>query len=132
MEIQIIVPHAMITSKAVAWSGQAPEFFKASQEAIRQAVQDSSRRTQLKQWLESGTKLALGVEFHLKEKRVHPSDLDSLLSDLLNPLVEGACGPRPAGKPIPQPKDALFWRAEITKVKNNEEKVVIRIRPLES
>lgn len=122
----------MITSKSAAWDRKRPEPFKASQEAIRHAVQDSPHSTQLKQWLQSETKLALGVEFHLEAKRVHRSDLDSLLSDLLNPIVEGVCGRRPPGKPIPQMKDALFWRAEITKVENNEEKVIITIRPLES
>ena len=129
MEIEIIVPHSMITSKSAAWGEQGPELFKASQEAIRYAVQNCRQVDQLKEWLESRTKLALSVEFHLKTQRVHPSDLDSLLSDLLNPIVEGACGPRPGGKPIPQTKDALFWRAEITKIADDNEKVVIRIKP---
>jgi len=130
LEIEIVVPHSMITSKSAAWGGQAPELFKASQEAIRYAVQNCPHVDQLKEWLESRTKLALSVEFHLKTQRVHHSDLDSLLSDLLNPIVEGACGPRPGGKPIPQTKDALFWRAEIAKVENNDEKVIITIKPL--
>lgn len=128
MEIEIIVPHGVITSKSAAWDEQGPELFKVSQEAIRYAVQNCRQVDQLKEWLESRTKLALSVEFHLKTQRVHPSDLDSLLSDLLNPIVEGACGPRPGGKPIPQTKDALFWRAEVTKVADDDEKVIIRIK----
>lgn len=130
LEIEITVPHSMTTSKSVAWGGKGRELFKASQEATRYAVQNCPEVDQLKEWLESRTRLALSVEFHLNTQRVHRSDLDSLLSDLLNPIVEGACGPRPAGKPIPQTKDALFWRAEITKVENNDEKVVVRIKPL--
>jgi len=132
MEIEITVPHAMITSKSVAWGGKAPERFKASQEAIRYAVQNSPQVTQLKEWLNSRTKLTLTVEFYSKGRRAHSSDLDSLLSALLNPIVEGACGPREAGKPIPQTKDALFWRAEIAKIKDNDEKVIIRINRLDS
>jgi hypothetical protein len=128
LEIEIIVPHGVITSKSAAWGEQGPELFKISQEAIRCAVQNCRQVDQLKKWLESRTKLALSVEFHLKTQRVHPSNLDSLLSDLLNPIVEGACGPRPGGKPIPQTKDALFWRAEVTKVADDDEKVIIRIK----
>jgi len=48
----------------------------------------------------------------------------------LNPLVEGACGSRPAGKPIPQTKDALFWQVNAFKVKvddEKDEKIVIGI-----
>jgi len=131
MRIEIIVPYAMITSKSAAWGGKGPELFKASQEAIRHAVQNSSQKAQLKEWLESRTKLTMTVEFHLSNQRVHHSDLDSLLADLLNPLVEGACGPRAAGMPIPQTKDALFWRINATKLQNDEEKVIIIIEPLE-
>ena len=70
------------------------------------------------------------MEFHLKSQRFHQSDLDSLFSDLLNPLVEGACGPRPRGKPIPQTKDRLFWEATLLKVKDQkEEKPLIKIEP---
>ena len=129
MQIKIEVPQAMITSKSVAWSGQAPELFKASQEAIRYAVQNSPYVNQLKEWLESRTKLHLNIEFHLGKHRIHPTDLDSLLSDLLNPLVEGACGPREAGKPIPQTKDALFWQTEIIKIQDDDEKVILKIEP---
>ncbi len=121
----------MITSKSVAWGGKKPELFKASQEAIRHATQNSPHRNQLKQWLESRTKLTLTVRFHPTNQRAHKSDLDSLLADLLNPIVEGACGPRPAGKPIPQTKDALFWQINATKVQDNEEKVIINIEPLQ-
>lgn len=56
----------------------------------------------------SRTKLAFPDEFHLKKKQVHHRGLDSLHSDLLNLIVEGACGHRPESKPIPQIKDALF------------------------
>lgn len=131
MGIEIIVPHPMITLKSTAWGVKERELFRASQEAIRYAVQKSPQVAQLREWLESRTKLALAVEFHLRAQRVHKSDLDSMLSDLFNPIVEGACGPRPAGKPIPQTKDALFWRAEITKIGDDDEKTVIRIKPLE-
>lgn len=130
LEIEIKVPDAIITSKAAAWGGVGPEFYKSSQEAIRYAVKHCPQVNQLKEWLESRTKLALSVEFHLKPRRVHQSDLDSMLSDLLNPIVEGACGPRPGGKPIPQTKDALFWKAEITKIKDNNEKTIIKIKTL--
>ncbi|MBA7650495.1 hypothetical protein ES703_58301 [subsurface metagenome] len=132
MEIEILVPYAMITSKSAAWGWKERDLFRASQEAIRHAVQGSPHMTQLKEWLESRTKLNLIVEFHMKPQRVHLSDLDSLLSDLLNPIVEGACGPRPAGKPIPQTKDALFWRAEIKKVADADEKVIIKVMPLDA
>lgn len=130
MEIEIVVPYAMVTLKAAAWGSQQREHFKASQEAIRHAVQSSPHVTQLKEWLDTRTKLNLTVQFHLKPQRVHNSDLDSLLSDLLNPIVEGACGPRLAGQPIPQTKDALFWRAYLSKVKDKDEKVIIKIKPL--
>ena len=131
MSIQIIVPCAIITSKSAAWGSKERELFKASQEAIRYAVQNSPHRTQLAQWLESRTKLAMTIEFHLSNQRVHNSDLDSLLADLLNPLVEGACGPRPEGKPTPQTKDALFWQINVAKVVDSEEKVIINIEPLQ-
>ncbi len=131
MSIEIIVRHAMITSKSVAWGGERSELFSASQEAIRYAIQTHPKRNELKEWLESGKKLSMTVEFHLRSERARTSDIDSLLTDLLNPLVEGACGPRPAGKPIPQTKDALFWRINAIKVVNEEEKVIIKIEPFQ-
>ena len=127
--IQILVPYPMITAKSVAWSAREKESFKASQEAIRFAVQNHPQREDLRTWLENRTPLRIDVVFHLKPQRFQ-SDLDSLLSDLLNPVVEGACGPRAAGKPIPQTKDALFWKAMLSKVKDEDEKVVIQIMPL--
>lgn len=130
MEIDILIPCGLVTMKTVAWGGKAPELFKASQEAIRHAVQASSHRQQLQAWLESRTRLSLYVEFHMSKQRAITTDLDSLLADLFNPLVEGACGPRPAGKPIPQTKDALFWRVEASKFTSEEEKTILRIRPL--
>jgi hypothetical protein len=131
MELDILIPCGVVTAKAVAWGGKAPELFLASQEAIRHAVQTSSHRQQLQAWLESRTRLSLYVEFHLSKQRAGMTDLDSLLADLFNPLVEGACGPRAAGKPIPQTKDALFWRVEASKVVGDEEKTIVRIRALE-
>ncbi|MCC6446470.1 MAG: hypothetical protein IT210_23835 [Armatimonadetes bacterium] len=128
--IVIEVPHPMITSKSVAWGGTGPELFIACQEAIRCAVQCSQFRSQLQEWLEKRIKLKLIVNFHLGSRRVSHSGIDSLLSDLLNALVEGACGPRPAGKPIPQTKDALFWQILATKIQDNEEKIVLEIGPL--
>lgn len=130
MELEIIVPCGLVTSKSVAWNGKARELHHASQEAIRHAVQTSPHRQQLREWLDSRTKLQLVVEFHLSKQRVSLTDVDSLLSDLLNPLVEGACGPRPGGKPVPQTKDALFWRVTASKVKQEEEKIVLHIKPL--
>lgn len=47
------------------------------------------------------------------------------------PLVEGACGPRPAGKPIPQTQDALFWKVEVAKLSSEDEKTIVRIQPME-
>ena len=45
-------------------------------------------------------------------------------------VIEGACGPRPGGKPIPQTKDSLLWRATLSKVKDEDEKIVINVEPL--
>jgi len=127
--LEIIVPHPMITSGSVAWGGVAKELYQASQEAIRSAVQSHPQREDLRRWLENRTRLGITVEFHLKAQR-QQSDLDNLFSDLLNPLVEGACGPRPGGKPIPQTKDALFWKATLLKVKDDFEQIFIKIEPL--
>lgn len=127
--ILILIPHAMITAKSVAWGTREKESFKASQEAIRFAVQNHAQREVLRTWLENRTPLRIDVVFQLNRQRFQ-SDLDSLFSDLLNPVVEGACGPRAAGKPIPQTKDALFWKATLSKVKDEAEKVVIQIMPL--
>ena len=129
-EIEIVVPCGLVTSKSVAWGGLARELHLASLEAIRHAVRTSSDSEVLRSWLECRTKLSLDVEFQLAAKRVANTDLDSLLSDLLNPLVEGACGPRPAGKPIPQTKDALFWHVSMRKARNEDEKIILRIREL--
>src|SRR3990172_5487629 len=93
LPIQIEVPCGMTTSKSVAWGGRAPELFKPSQEAIRSAVQNCPNRARFRQWLESRVRLAITIEFHLSSQRCHQSDLDSLLADLLNPLVEGAFWP---------------------------------------
>jgi hypothetical protein len=131
LEVVVDIPSAVISSKSVAWGGRSPELFQASQEAIRYAVQSSMQREQLRLWLESRTRLALSVEFHLSKQRACASDLDSLLSDLFNPLVEGACGPRPAGKPIPQTKDALFWSVEARKIESVEERTLVRISLLD-
>lgn len=130
MEIEITVHHPMITSKSVAWGERNKELFSASQEAIRYAVQNHQQKEILQNWLVNRKPLRIKVEFHLKPRRFHQSDLDSLFSDLLNPLVEGACGPRPRGKPIPQTKDRLFWEATLSKVKaEDEEKILIKIEP---
>jgi len=129
MRVDIEIPCGMVTSKSVAWGGKNPELFKASQEAIRHSVQTNPGKDRLREWLENRRHLSLKVVFHLKRNRVHQCDLDSLLSDLLNPLVEGACGPRPQGRPIPQTKDALFWHVEARKTKDDNEKVVISIEP---
>jgi hypothetical protein len=72
--------------------------------------------------------LVATMEFHLAGPRAHNSDLDSLLSDLFNPLVEGACGPRPNGKSIPLPKDAFFWETHAKKVKDDHEHTIVHIR----
>ena len=104
MRVEIEVPRGLVTSRSVAWAGKAPELFQASQEAIRYAVQANQGKERLRQWLEARTRLTLTVAFHLNSRRVHQCDLASVLSDLLNPLVEGACGPRPAGQPVPQTK----------------------------
>jgi len=92
-------------------------------------VQSHPQKEDLQKWLENRMRLSITVEFHLKSQRLQ-SDLDNLFSDLLNPLVEGACGPRPAGKPIPQTKDALFWKATLLKVKDDFEQTFIKIEPL--
>ena len=126
--MEIIIPHPMITSGAAAWGKVEKELYKASQEAIRFAVQSHPQKEDLRGWLENRTTLSITVEFHLKGQR-QQSDLDNLFSDLLNPLVEGACGPRPAGKPIPQTKDALFWKATLLKVKDDFERTFIKIEP---
>jgi len=134
----------MITAKSVACGTREKESFKANQEAIRFAVQNHAQREDLRTWLENGTPLRIDVVFHLKHQRFQ-SDLDSLYSDLLNPVVEGACGPRAAGWQIIQtaefvtPLQALadrlilgppFWKATLSKVKDEAEKVVIQITPL--
>jgi hypothetical protein len=127
-EIEIVVECGLVTSKSVAFGGCKPELHKASLEAIRDAVQKSPHRQTLRAWLESRKKLSMDVDFLLESNRASACDLDSLLSDLLNPLVEGACGPRPKGKPIPQTKDALFWRVCARKVQAMDEQIVIRIK----
>ncbi|MBA7621598.1 hypothetical protein ES703_28962 [subsurface metagenome] len=127
--MKIIVPHPMITIGTAAWGKTERELYKASQEAIRFAVQSHPQKEDLQKWLENRMRLSITVEFHLKSQRLQ-SDLDNLFSDLLNPLVEGACGPRPAGKPIPQTKDALFWKATLLKVKDDFEQTFIKIEPL--
>ena len=126
--MEIVVQHPMITSGATAWGGVAKELYWASQEAIRFAVQSHPQKEDLRRWLENRTRLSITVEFHLKGQR-QQSDLDNLFSGLLNPLVEGACGPRPAGKPIPQTKDALFWKATLFKVRDDSEWILIKIEP---
>ena len=126
--MEIIVRHPMITSGAVAWGGVAKELYLASQEAIRYAVQIHPQKEDLRRWLENRKHLSIMVEFHLKAQR-QQSDLDNPFSALLNPLVEGACGPRSVGKPIPQTKDALFWKATLLKVKDAVEHIFIKIEP---
>ena len=126
--MEIIVPHPMITIGTAAWGKMERELYKASQEAIRFEVQTHPQKEELQRWLENRIALSITVEFHLKGQRFQ-SDLDNLFSDLLNPLVEGACGPRPAGKPIPQTKDALFWKATLLKVKDDSEHTLIKIEP---
>lgn len=110
MEFEVVIPCGLVTSKAVAWGGKAPDVFQASQEAIRYAIETHVNCEQLRACLEARTELQLTVEVYLNKERVNQTDIDSLLSDLFNPLVEGACGPRAEGKPIRQTKDALFWR----------------------
>lgn len=133
MKTVFTIPCAMITSKSVAWGGKAPELLQSCQEAIRYAVSPdrSENGKMLKEWLENRIKLSLTVEFHLSKKRVSQADIDSLLADLFNPLVEGACGPRPGGKPVPQTKDALFWNVDARKVPDDNECTIVSIEPLE-
>jgi hypothetical protein len=131
-EITIMIPGPLITFKSAAWGAGQKELYLASQEAIRAAVQQSSECSVLRGWLIKRVKLKIDVEFHLKTQRAINADLDSMLGDLFNPLVEGACGPRPAQKPIPQMKDSLFWECHATKsfCGESEERTVVRICPL--
>ena len=131
-EITIEIPGPLITFKSAAWGAGQKELYLASQEAIRAAVQQSPECHVLREWLTNRVKLKIDVEFHLKPKRATNADLDSMLGDLFNPLVEGACGPRPAQKPIPQMKDSLFWECHASKrsCPESEERTVVRIRPL--
>lgn len=126
--MEIIVPYPMITIGTAAWGKTERELYKASQEAIRFAVQNHPQKEDLQNRLENRMRLSITVEFHLKSRRLQ-SDLDNLFSGLLNPLVEGACGPRPTGKPIPQTKDALFWKVTLLKVKDDFEQTFIKIEP---
>jgi hypothetical protein len=132
MDIEILIASPMITLKSVAWGPKNKELYRSSQEAVRHAVQLHPESGQLRNWLESRTKLLLSVQFYMNARRANAADLDSLLSDLFNPLVEGACGPRPAGKPIPQTKDALFWEVHAKKVVDEDERTIVCIRPLDS
>jgi len=131
-EVTITIRGPLITFKSAAWGAGQKELYLASQEAIRAAVKDAPCCEILKEWLINRVKLVIDAEFHLKPLRAVNADLDSLLGDLFNPLVEGACGPRPAQKPIPQMKDALFWECHASKHKctEQEERTIIRIRPL--
>ena len=131
-EITITVGGPLITFKSAAWGAGQKELYLGSQEAIRAAVQQSQYCGVLKDWLLNRIKLTIEVEFYLKPRRASNTDLDSMLGDLFNPLVEGACGPRPAQKPVPQVKDSLFWECRATKHSclEPEERTVVRIRPL--
>ncbi len=132
-QIEIEIKCPMITMKSVAWGPEQKENFKSSQEAIRHAVQHSVNKDVLRNWLEGRTHLRIEVNFYLSSRRASMSDIDSLLSDLFNPLVEGACGARLEGKPIPQTKDSLFWECITKKIKiknDNDEKTIIKISPI--
>jgi hypothetical protein len=131
-EVIINIPGPLITFKSAAWGAGQKELYLASQQAIRAAVQQSRDVSLLREWLTMRVKLSIDVEFHLKTQRVLNTDLDSMLGDLFNPLVEGACGPRPAQKPIPQVKDSLFWECHATKKScpESEERTIIKITPL--
>lgn len=131
-EVNITIHGPLITFKSAAWGAGQKELYLESQEAIRATVQQSQYCKVLKEWLENRVKLAIDVEFHLRPLRATNADLDSMLGDLFNPLVEGACGPRPAHKPVPQTKDSLFWECHATKHQcvEPEERTVVRIRPL--
>jgi len=131
-EITVTIPGPLITFKSAAWDAGHKELYLASQEAIRAAVRDSPECPVLREWLTKGVRLKIDVEFHLKTRRAINTDLDSMLGDLFNPLVEGACGSRPAQKPVPQKKDSLFWECHANKspCPESEERTVVKIRPL--
>ena len=131
-EITITILGPLLTMKSAAWGEGQTALYKESQEAVREAVHSSPHRETLQNWLTNRTKLSIDVEFHLRPKRAPNTDLDSLLSSLFNPLVEGACGPRPFQKPSPQTKDSLFWDCHATKnsCPELEEKTIVRIAPL--
>lgn len=131
-EVIIIVPGPLITFKSAAWGTGQKELYLASQEAIRAAVQQSQDVPILREWLTTRVKLSIDIEFHLKTQRAFNADLDSMLGDLFNPLVEGACGSRPAQRPIPQVKDSLFWECHATKRRcpEAEERTIIKVTPI--
>ena len=131
-EISITIPGPLITCKSASWGAGQKELYLESQEAIRAAVRKSQYCGILRELLTNRTKLRIEVEFHLKLLRASNGDLDSLLSDLFNPLVEGACRPRPAQKPIPQVKDALFWECHAVKnsVPETGERTIVKIQLL--
>jgi len=93
-EAIITIPGPLITFKSAAWGAWEKELYLQSQESIRAAVQQRSYCGILKDWFTNRIKLLIDVEFYLKPLRASNVDLDSLLGDLFNPLVEGACGPR--------------------------------------
>jgi hypothetical protein len=131
-EVIIIIPGPIITFKSAAWGAGQKELYLASQEAIRAAVQQSQGVPVLREWLTRRVKLSIDIEFYLKTQRAINADLDSMLGDLFNPLVEGACGSRPAQRPIPQVKDSLFWECHATKrsCPESEERTVIKVTPI--
>ena len=126
--IEFNIPHPLITIGASAFGKAAKELYKSSQEAIILEVQSHPQKEEFQRLLETGTALNITVEFHLRSQRFK-SDLDNLFSGLLNPLVEGACSLRPAGRPIPQNKDSLFWKATLVKVKDDSEYTLVKIQP---
>ena len=130
LEFEIRGPQ--VTYKSAAWGHKEWEVHEVCQRAIREAVRDSPDAVRLREWLGEKRRLSLSVEFYLGPHRAAQSDLDSLISSLMNPLVEGAAGSLPKGKPIPQTRDALFWHVALRKhkVSDEEQKIVIRVRPL--
>jgi Holliday junction resolvase RusA-like endonuclease len=125
--VEFRIDGPMMTKGTAAWSERAAALVRESQRRLSETVSGSDQVSELRGWLLANKRLGLKVEFHLSSLRVAKSDLDNLLNAIFNTLVEAAGFTRPSRKPIPQTKDALFWRVEAEKVCDEHEHTLVTV-----
>jgi len=120
--VEIVVQQGAVTRGAGVWRQKDYDDWIM---AIERATREHPRRHELAGWIvNKRNHLAIEVTFYVRRD----ADIDNLFAPVLNPLVTGACGPRPS---LPERRDSRFWIALLQKISTGrKEHIKIVVYPV--